>query len=202
MTLIIDTSYPPAPPLPTEKKWPPQGKWTYEEFRRLPDDGRRYEIIEGVLYMSPAPRTKHQICITKLAYRLERYNEKQHAGLVLVAPVDVYFSTFTTVEPDIVFVMQSRLSIVQEEKIVGAPDLAVEVLSPSTAQVDRGKKFQLYAQAGVGEYWIVDPEMRIVELFVLRKGAYELLGKYGVGELVRSEILSGFKVNVEEICPQ
>jgi Uma2 family endonuclease len=121
---------------------------------------------------------------------------------VLFAPVDVYFSEFTIVEPDIVFVLQARLAIVQEEKIVGAPDLAVEVLSASTAHIDRGKKFQIYAQAGVREYWIVDPDACTIELFVQRNGFYELLGKHSAGETVRSEILPGFKVKVDEICPR
>ncbi len=201
MTLIIDISPPPAPPLPKGNKWPAQGKWTYEDFRRLPDDGLRYEIIEGVLYMSPAPRTKHQRCVLKLAYRFEQYNEKHKAGEVFISPIDVYFSTSTTVEPDIIFILQPRVSIVQEEKIVGAPDLAVEVLSPSTAHVDRGKKFQIYAQAGVREYWIVDTEARTVELYVLRAGVYVLLGKHGAGGTARSEVLPGFEAKVDEICP-
>jgi Uma2 family endonuclease len=132
---------------------------------------------------------------------LEFYNQQHKAGLVLFAPVDVYLSPFTTMEPDLVFVSQSRLSIVQEEKIVGAPDLAVEVLSPSTEHVDRGQKSQVYARAGVREYWIVDPEARTIEIFVLRQGAYESIGKHGAGETVRSEILPGFKVKVDEICP-
>ena len=200
MTLIIDTS-PPAPPLPQGKNWPAQGQWTYEDFRRLPDDGRRYEMIEGVLFMSPAPRTKHQRCVLKLAYRFEQYNVQHKAGEVFIAPVDVYFSAATTVEPDIVFIRQPRAAIVQEDKISGAPDLAVEVLSPSTAHIDRGKKFQLYAQSGVLEYWIVDPEARTVELYVLRGGSYQLLGRHGAGETARSEVLSGFSVDLDEIFP-
>jgi Uma2 family endonuclease len=93
-------------------------------------------------------------------------------------------------------------SIVQDERIVGAPDLAVEVLPPSTAPLDRGKKSQIYAEAGVREYWIVDPDARTIELFVLRKSSYELVGKHEAGETVRSEILSGFKIKVDEICPK
>ena len=201
MTLIIDTSPSVSSPAKGEK-WPLQGEWTYEDYRRLPDDGLRYEIIEGVLYMSPAPRTKHQMCLAYLFFKLEQYNQEHRAGLVLFAPVDVFFSASTTVEPDIVVVLKPRLSIVQEEKIVGAPDLAVEVLSHSTAHVDRGKKFEIYAQAGVREYWIVDPDTRTIEVFVQRQGSYELLGKYGAGESVGSEILPGFKVKVDEICPR
>ncbi len=201
MTLIIDSSPSPLPNLPKTCAWPQQGKWTYDDFRRLPEDGLRYEIIEGVLYMSPAPRTKHQKCLANLFFQLELYNQEHRAGLVLFAPVDVCFSAFTTVEPDIIFVLQPRLAIVQEEKITGAPDLAVEVLSPSTAHVDRDKKSQVYAEGGVREYWIVDPEARMIEVYSLQGDVFVLMNIYGVGETVHSPILPGFAAAVADICP-
>jgi Uma2 family endonuclease len=85
--------------------------------------------------------------------------------------------------------------------IEGAPDVIVEVLSPSNWLTDRREKFEIYAKAGVREYWIVNPNARTIELFVQREGRYELIGKYSVGETVRSEILPGFEVKVEEVCP-
>ncbi len=202
MTLLIDTS-PALSKSPNTKPWPPQGKWAYEDYRRLPDDGWIYEVIEGNLLMSPAPQTRHQRCSIKLTTRFENFVEKNGAGVVLYAPTDVILRGHANpVQPDIIFISKKRRKIVKKERVEGAPDLIIEILSPWNWNIDRGSKFQIYARAGVREYWIVDPEMRTVELFVLRQDSYELLGKYGVGKIVRSEVLSGFKVKVEEICPQ
>jgi Uma2 family endonuclease len=189
-------------PIPTERQWPSQGEWTYEDYRRLPDDGFIYEIIEGELYMSPAPQTRHQRCKGNIFAAFWNYTMEHDVGMVLDAPYDVLLPGLATpVQPDVIFVVKEHLDIIKEERIEGIPDIIVEVLSPWNWNVDRGKKFKTYAKAGVREYWIVDPKMRTIELFVLRHGAYELIGKYGVGETVRSEVLPGFEVKVEEVCP-
>ncbi len=107
----------------------------------------------------------------------------------------------TPVQPDICFIIKSRLDIVKKKRIEGAPDIIVEILSPSNWIVDRRTKFEIYAKAGVREYWIVDAEARTIELFELNEERYELRGKFGAGETVRSEVLSGFEVKVEDICP-
>jgi Uma2 family endonuclease len=122
--------------------------------------------------------------------------------MVLDAPTDVLLPGLATpVQPDVIFVVKERLDIIKEERVEGAPDIVVEVLSPGNWLVDRREKFRVYAKAGVREYWIVDPKARTVELFCLRGSTYALTGKYGAGETVRSEVLPGFEVKVEEVCP-
>ncbi len=182
--------------------WPPQGKWTYEDYRRLPDDGWRYEIIEGELYMSPAPEPIHQEYGGEMFAALRDFGKKHNAGKAYMAPIDVIlFDLATPVQPDVLFICKERLHVVKKGRIEGAPDVVVEVLSPSNWLIDRREKFQAYAKSGVREYWIVNPLARTIELFVLRENRYELIGKYGDGETVRSEVLSGFEVKVDEVCP-
>jgi len=101
-------------------------------------------------------------------------------------------------EPDILFVANEHQDRIGE-KVFGVPDLVVEVISPATHEVDRGEKFFEYAQAGVREYWLVDPKKHTVEVYVLQGRAYEPLGKFGSGERARSEIIPGFEVEVDEL---
>jgi len=185
-----------------EYEWPPQGKWTYEDYCRLPADGWIYEIIEGELFMSPAPLTIHQRCKLKFAAAFLAFAEDRDAGMVLDAPTDVLLPGLASpVQPDVIFVVKERLDIVKAERVEGAPDIVVEVLSPGNWLVDRRDKFKIYAKAGVREYWLIDPKARTIELYGLRGSTYALIGKYGVGESVRSEVLPGFAVKVEDICP-
>lgn len=200
---LATTFPPPVSKAPhTEQEWPPQGKWTYEDYRRLPDDGWRYEVIQGELYMTPAPLTIHQRCKGNAFAALWNFNEQNDKGIVLDAPYDVILSDLASpVQPDVLFVVKDRMHIVKEEHVEGAPDLIIEILSPSNWFVDRRKKFEIYAKAGVREYWIIDPAARTIELFALHGSRYELRGKFGIGETVHSEVLPSFAVKVEDICP-
>ena len=182
---------------------PTQGVWTYDDYARLPDDGKRYEVIRGELYMSGAPRPLHQRVITRLSFFLEAFLDEHKSGTAYGSPIDVLLpgKLGDPVQPDILFVRNDRLDIVGEIYIEGSPDLAIEVLSPSNPAHDRSLKYDLYAEAGVLEYWIVDPRQRTVEIHLLRDGAYELTGQWGVGEVARSELLDGFAVSVDEIIP-
>lgn len=195
------TSFP-KPERPAETPWPPSGKWTYEDYRRLPEDGIIYEIIEGELHMAPAPIPVHQENKGNLFAELRNYAKQHDAGKAYDAPIDVVLPGIAEpVQPDVLFIAKERLHIVKPTRIEGAPDLIVEVLTPSNAHIDRGKKFRAYARAGVREYWLIDPHARTIELFVLRDGAYHLLGNYADGAAVRSAVLPGFEVKVDEICP-
>lgn len=200
MTLLLDFPPPKEIALPANQTWPPPGKWTYEDYCRLPENGVRYEVIEGELHMSPAPITKHQRVSLKLATRFEKFAERHKTGFVMTAPLDVILpNRATPVQPDIVFIAKKRRRIVKEKYVEGAPDILVEILSASNWHIDRGKKARVYAQAGVREYWIVDPEAETIELFALRQGAYVLIGKYAAGETVRSLALVGLRIRVKEI---
>jgi len=184
------------------REWPPQGKWTYEDYRGLPDDGWRYEIITGELYMTPAPEPIHQEYGGEMFAAFRDYGKKHDAGKAYMAPIDVILPNLADpVQPDVLFILKERLRIVKKGRIEGAPDIIVEVLSPSNSLTYQRKKLEAYAKAGVREYWIPDSRARTIELWVLREGSYTLIGKYGVGERVRSEVLPGFEVKVDEVCP-
>ena len=157
---------------------PPQGRWTYADYAALPDDGNRYEIIAGVLYMTPAPGTGHQSVSARLVTFLVTHVEFAGLGRVFAAPVDVELAPDTVVQPDIVVVLSANLHRITPSRIIGAPDLVVEILSPGTAGYDRREKQDAYARSGVGEYWIVDPGAQTVELLTLNKGGYRSHGVF------------------------
>ena len=170
----------------------PKVRYTYEDYCQLPDD-KRYELIDGEFYeMAPAPVPDHQRILLKLARQLADWVDQHGIGEVLVAPLDVVFSENDTFQPDIVFVVESRRSIITHRACEGAPDLVVEILSPSTSQRDLGIKRDRYKLFGVREYWIVDPVMRRVEALALRESEYVSLGVYAGESSTQSEVLTGF----------
>jgi len=143
-------------------------KLTYEEFRQLPDDGKRYELVGGEVRLTPAPNTKHQFVVHNLDMAISPYVQKNKLGEVWEAPLDVRLTEDTALQPDLVFVASRRVEIVREEFIAGAPDLVVEVLSASTAVHDRATKLPIYAKAGVPEFWLIDSQAKTVEVLKLQ----------------------------------
>jgi len=186
------------------RPWPPpQGQWTYQDWLQLPDDGRRYEVIDGVLYMTPPPRTQHQRISVRIVDRLMEFLRKQPIGEVLYAPVGVRLPNQPVpLQPDILFIRRERMNIIGDDYVEGAPDLIVEILSPSNWLYDRREKMQAYQDVGVVEYWIVDPRARTVEVYVLEHGAYRLVGQYGLGEVAQSPVIVGFQIPVDEVFPE
>lgn len=158
---------------------PPAGRLilTYEDYQRLPDDGRTYEIWEGELQMTPAPAPRHQDAVINLGSLLRQHVRSRGLGKIYIAPIDVVLDFTTVVQPDLLYLSAERLHLVTEKNIAGAPDLVVEVLSPGTAVRDRLEKAQLYARKGVPHLWILDPERRSLETYRLRGGEYALEGK-------------------------
>lgn len=190
------------PRLPArEPAWPAQGEWTYEDYKRLPDDGRRYEIIEGVLYVTAAPNFDHQYTVMRLAVRLDNLITEHHMGIVLVAPFEVHLPGIARpVQPDVLFIAAGRAPRPGAADFTGPPDLVVEVLSQSTARTDRLVKFGAYERAGVREYWLVDPRTRSVEVYSLsEEGTYEMAGQYTPGETVASTVLSDLALPVDDL---
>jgi Uma2 family endonuclease len=146
--------------------------WTYDEFARLPDDGNRYEVIAGELYVTPAPGKVHQIVSARFNWHLRGFATEQiKLGEVLYAPVDVLFAEGDYLQPDIVFLRADHEHYWTKRGIEGPPDLVVEVISPSTARQDRLLKRERYVRFGVPEYWIIDPKLRRVEVYRLQEAA-------------------------------
>lgn len=171
---------------------------TYDDLDQIPQDreGDRHEIIDGVLVVTPSPIPLHQNASGDLFFRFESFVRPRRLGRVFAAPIDVVFAPRQVAVPDLVFVARDRLHIIGPKAIDGAPDLIVEILSPSTRGRDRGEKMALYARFGVREYWLVDPVARSIDLHVLRGDHYELLPNEG--GVVRSTVLAGLTVDVVE----
>jgi Uma2 family endonuclease len=178
--------------------WSPQGQWTEEEYFALPDTNRFVELSEGELIMPPHPTHTHQRTVMRLAAALYAFVQRHELGTLQVAPLPVRLWPGKIREPDILFVAKEHSDRIGEQ-FYGPPDLVVEVLSPGTWRVDRREKMVEYAQAGIGEYWMVDPDAGTVEVLVLRAGAYTLRGKWGAGEVANSEVLAGFELNVGDV---
>jgi Uma2 family endonuclease len=145
---------------------------TYEDYARLPDDGKRYELHDGVLSVTPAPGWTHQRVLFRLAVALNAHVRTSRLGEVVIAPLDVILSDFSVVQPDILFIGQDRAVGASRRGFEGAPTLAVEVISPSSPRIDRQTKRALYARHGVPYYWIVDPEARTIEVCRLTTEGY------------------------------
>jgi Uma2 family endonuclease len=174
---------------------------TWQDVQQMPDDGVRREAIEGDMYAMPVPPVRHQEISVKLMVALDRILGAAGHGELLPGPIGVEFpATGEGVQPDLVFVSEHRLGIVDEDWIRGAPDLVVEILSPTTEERDRGVKLRLYWRQGVPEYWIVDPEAEVVEVWGFRGEepvcrrvtdrlpvhvGEETVGEIGLGEVFR-----------------
>jgi len=144
----------------------PMPQITWDDVRQLPDDGNRYEAIEGALYMTPAPSVRHQTISLRLVRELLRLLVDPGHGQLWYAPIGVRFpATQEGVQPDILFVSHERRAIVAPDELKGTPDLVVEILSPNTATRDRDLKRRLYQRQGVAEYWIVDPDANAVDVW-------------------------------------
>lgn len=172
--------------------------YTYEDYRKLPE-GAPYQLIGGMLIMTPSPSTYHQIISMKLEVKLAVFVMEKDLGLVLYAPIDVYLNETNTYQPDILFIAKDRQSIIGPDKINGAPDLVIEILSPSTAYYDLRKKFKVYEKSGVKEYWIIDPEEQSVEVFTLQEGKFMIGQKAEKQGHIQSAIVEGFNVPIETI---
>ena len=147
---------------------------TYKEYEAFPEDGRRYEIHDGEISVTPAPSPQHQMVSRNLFRLLDQHVRTKGIGEVLYAPIDVILSETSIVQPDLVYLDPARLGGISRRGIEGAPTLVIEVLSASTTRTDRSTKRQLYARHGVPFYWLVDPEERAVEALVLGADGYSL----------------------------
>ena len=176
----------------------PATKLTYADYCLTPDD-ERYELLDGELLMAPAPIESHQIAVMELGTLLHMFVKARGLGQVFSAPYDVVLSETDVVQPDLLFVSNERAHIRTPANIRGAPDLVVEILSPSTASRDWRDKLDLYAEYGVKEYWLVDPDARTVTVLLLEAGAFAEVARYGAGQTLTSPTLAGFTTNLDDI---
>ena len=139
---------------------------TYDDFLLFPDDGKRHEIIDGVHYVTPSPRLRHQVLLGRLHFEIESWL-RQHPGTgsVFLSPLDVIFSKWDVVEPDLLFVAADQEKILTENNVQGSPALVIEIASPATRRRDEGIKQKLFDRGGVREYWLVDPDRNRVRVW-------------------------------------
>lgn len=173
-------------------------RFNYQDYCQLPE-GKRYEIMDGEIYVVPSPGFAHQNFLGNLFVVLRDFVMSNNLGIVVIAPFDVILSEEDVVQPDLVSIARDRREIITRRGCEGPPDLAVEVHSPSTSQRDKELKRKLYATYGVGEYWLVDPEVRTVEVLVLEEEGYRSTGVYSGAQHFTSATLSGLRLPVSQV---
>ncbi len=178
------------------KGMPKEKVWTYEDYLKLTDD-KRYEVINGRLYEMPAPTPLQQAISRRISLVLARFLKD---GEFFYAPIDVVLGDRYVLQPDIIFISKDRLGIIGEKAIMGSPDLVVEIISPGTVRRDTVVKKEIYERFGVKEYWIVYPEERAVEVWVLSdKGKYDLFSVAEGEGKVKSKVLEGLEIDLKEV---
>ncbi len=174
---------------------------TYQDYLELPDDGKRYEIIDGELYVNPAPNVRHQRIVRVVFRHLDRYFEDHGSGEVLTAPTDVVFDDEDITQPDLLVVKSDRAGVVTEKNLQGAPNIAIEVLSDGTRRKDEILKRKLYERAGVDEYWIIDPAIDLVKIYRRGDSGYIRAAELSAetGGSIASPLLPGFSLDVQKV---
>jgi Uma2 family endonuclease len=182
--------------MPVNTNFPPL---TVENYKLLPETGPRYQLIQGDLYMAPAPNRFHQEISRNLQFELHSYLKRNPIGKLFDAPFDVYLDETNVFQPDIIIVLNERLGILTEEGAEGAPDLVVEILSPKTRRLDLVNKKQEYARAGVNELWVIDPEPRTIIIHQFALDGVERIRQVDEGDTLSTDLLPGFNLAAETI---
>jgi Uma2 family endonuclease len=175
--------------------------FTYDDYLEFPPDGKRYEIIDGDVFVTPAPSFDHQHVGGKLYKILDDHVEKNELGEVVISPFDVVLDMTNVVQPDVVFIAKKHLKRIERD-LKGPPDLAVEVLSPSTARHDRTLKLRAYERHGVPFLWFLDPKRRELEEHVLTKGRFRLAVKLEGGATFEPRVFPGLEIPLARVWPK
>ena len=177
------------------------GPLTWRDMWRTPDDGKRYEVIDGVLHVSPAPVPLHQRVLRALFVVLNRHVTRHRLGEVFFAPIGIVLEIPSAVQPDLVFIARGNADIVKEKAVFGAPDLLVEVLSPSTERRDRSLKRRTYERCGVAHYWILDPRRRSLQAWRSEGGGYVLEAELEGDARFRPTLFPRLAIRLADVWP-
>ncbi len=172
---------------------------TYADYAALPDDGQRYQLLAAALVMTPSSNRWHQEVSRQLEFELLAHVAEHDLGALFNAPLDVTLDEHNVVQPDIFFVSKDRAGILQGERVVGAPDLCVEILSPGTERIDRLRKLELYARFGVTHYWIIDLAFRTIEEYALSGEVYRVRSIARYDEPFRPAAFPGFEFRLSVV---
>ena len=187
--------------LATTQRINKQVKLSYRDYVLLPNDGKRHEIIDGEHFMTPSPVTKHQRISRKLEWIIESFLKKNPVGEIFYAPYDVILSETNIVVPDLVYISKENSKIITEDNIQGSPDLIVEILSPTNRNYDKVLKKDLYEAFGVKEYWIIDPEEEIVEVYRLSANNHRFSdpGIYKKNQCLKTDLIPALEIDLKEV---
>jgi Uma2 family endonuclease len=172
---------------------------TVEHYKNLPETGPRYQLIEGDLYMAPAPNRYHQDISRNLEFILLNYLKERPLGVLYDAPFDVYLSETNVFQPDIVLVFNANLGLLTVAGCEGPPDFVVEILSPKTRRLDLENKKRVYARLGLKELWIIDPEPREVLVYRFWENASEPVERFHEGGIGTNPLLPGLAIELKEV---
>jgi Uma2 family endonuclease len=172
--------------------------FTGKDYDLLPE-GAPYQLIGGKLIMTPAPVPNHQKISRNLEFIILKWLKQNDFGEIYDSPIDVELNETTIVQPDLLIIKKERLDIIKEKRIVGAPDVVIEILSSENAYYDLRKKFKIYENAGIPEYWIVDPEIKSIEIYKNENGRYKLIKEVEKEGAIESEVLNGLSVDLTEV---
>jgi Uma2 family endonuclease len=172
---------------------------SYADLQRWPEDGHQYELYDGEVRVVPSATNRHQLVLAQLFLQLHAF-ERTHGGRLLMAPSDVVFNQYNVLQPDLLYFTRTRRHLVQLDKPTDvSPDLAIEILSPSTATHDRTRKQAMYARFSVGEYWLVDPVDETIEIFAFDSGSYRLAQMVGRYDTASSPSIDGLAVDTSQV---
>lgn len=177
-------------------------KLTYDDLVDMPDDGLRRELIDGALYVTPSPNRKHQSIVLNIASLIKAHARVHPVGRVFVAPFDVLLSNVDVVEPDVLYISKAReREVLTAKHVIGAPDLVIEVGSPATRRTDGRVKQKLYERFGVSEYWIVDTDLDVINVFRLRDQRYQRVAELSLeaGDVLTTPLLAGLELRLADV---
>ena len=172
--------------------------YTYEDYRKLPE-GAPYQLIGGCLVMTPAPEVYHQEISGKIEFKMREFVMKNDIGAVYDASIDVRLGETDVYQPDIIFILHKNKKIIGRKEIEGPPDMILEILSPATAYYDLREKYRVYEKCGVGEYWIVDPKQKKIEVYQNKNKKYCLANEAEETGSVSSLIMEGFSLSLSDV---